>query len=205
MSEQSTNGRWRRWGVALGAAATGVAVARGYLAARRALIPPDERDPLHRERQGDYPERTHTPEPFARRYRQAIADDRMRAGLIRFQRHWRNARDTAFARYAEQHHEGEMGETYDQPLAAVGVAEGTGPEAAAAGAALPSGRTFEELRDELAAVKDRVLADLPHHFAEFKAAAERTGAVVYESASPEDANRYVAELCARKGVTLVSK
>src|SRR5205809_1435 len=67
------------------------------------------------------------------------------------------------------------------------------------------GRGFEELRGELAATKDRVIADLPGYFAAFRAAAERGGAIVYESASPEDANRYVAELCAHKGVTLVAK
>src|SRR5919199_876190 len=212
MSEQSGNGRWRRLGgvgVALGAAATGVAVARGYLAARRALTPPDEREVLRQERQGDYPERSHTPEPFAQRYRQALANERMRAGLLRFQRHWRNSRDAAFAKYAE---DGEMGETYGRGPAVVGVAEASGRETVAAGEAIgpgvgpgANGRAFEALRDELAAVKDRVVADLPGHFAAFKAAAERAGAVVYESTSAEDANRYVAELCARKGVTLVAK
>ena len=66
------------------------------------------------------------PEPFAERYEKALADDRQRAGLLRFQRHWRGQRDASFARYEED-----------------------------------TGRSFEAMRDRLAAVKDEVIADRP--------------------------------------------
>ena len=123
----------------------------------------------------------------------------MRAGLLRFQRNWRNGRDTSFAEYADSE---EAGETYGEGPAPTGTFESTGAEEQAAGAALErSGHTFEELRDRLAAVKDAVIADLPGYFAAFKEQAERNGAIVYESASAEDANRYIADLCARKGIT----
>ncbi|MDP9374487.1 MAG: LUD domain-containing protein, partial [Chloroflexota bacterium] len=172
--------------------------------ARRALTPPDERARFkHHERQGDFPERTHTPEPFRARYRQALSNDRMRAGVLRFQQGWRNARDTAFADYAGG---GEMGETYGQGPAPVGVDVNTGAGAQAAGAALArQGRSFEALRDELAAVKDRTIEDAERYLAEFTAVAERGGAVVYRSSSAEDAGRYIADLCERKGIRHVAK
>src|SRR5947207_11976555 len=103
------NGRRRISGwMALTALAGGSAAVGGAVAARRALTPPDERGARGRERQGDFAEREHTPEPFRQRYRQALEDNRMRAGLLRFQRQWRNARDTAFANYSGEG----MGETY---------------------------------------------------------------------------------------------
>ena len=54
-------------------------------------------------------------------------------------------------------------------------------------------------------MKDGVIADPDGHFARFKAAAERNGAIVDESTSSEDANRYIAELCRKKGVTVIDK
>ncbi len=187
-------GRGRGW-VALAAVAGG---ALAGMRARRALTPPDER-----ERPVAHAGQNHLPEPFAARYRQALADERMRAGLLRFQRLWRNNRDTSFAEYADSE---EMGQIYGRGPAPTGVAEGTGAAAAIAGEELArAGRTFEELRDRLAAVKDEVIANREAYFARFKAAAERAGATVYESASAEDANRYIADLCRRKGIAHLAK
>jgi len=132
-----------------------------------------------------------------------MTNDRMRAGLLRFQRTWRNGRDTSFAAYADSEGEGEVFGRGPKP---VGTFESTGAEEAAAGEELEhSGRTFEEMRDQLAAVKDAVIDDPETYFAAFKEQAERNGAIVYESASPEDANRYIADLCARKGITMLTK
>ncbi|HET8628667.1 MAG TPA: LUD domain-containing protein [Thermomicrobiales bacterium] len=168
MAQQDGDTRRRfPWGGAALAAVAGGAAAGGLAAARRALTPPDQRPGAQEAATALDGDR---PAPFVERYRKALGDDRQRAGLLRFQRHWRAQRDAAFARYDEE-----------------------------------TGRDFADLRDELAAVKDRVIADLPRYFAQFKAAAERSGAVVYESASPEDANRYISDLCARKGVSLVVK
>ncbi|MGN6813038.1 MAG: LUD domain-containing protein [Thermomicrobiales bacterium] len=164
-----TDGEGRRgigWGKVALAVAVGGAAFGSTRAARRALLPPDQRDqdgnPLAHEGEA--------PEPFAERYEQALGDDRQRAGLLRFQRHWRVQRDASFARYEEA-----------------------------------TGRSFAEMRDRLAAVKDAVIANLDTYFAQFKTAAERNGAVVYESTSAEDANHYIAELCARHGVRVVDK
>ncbi|HEU5327798.1 MAG TPA: LUD domain-containing protein, partial [Thermomicrobiales bacterium] len=164
-----TDGEGRRgfgWGKVALAVAVGGAAFGSTRAARRALLPPDQRDqdgnPLAHEGEA--------PEPFAERYEQALGDDRQRAGLLRFQRHWRVQRDASFARYEEA-----------------------------------TGRSFAEMRDRLAAVKDAVIANPDTYFAQFKAAAERNGAVVYESTSAEDANHYIVELCARHGVRVVDK
>ena len=67
------------------------------------------------------------------------------------------------------------------------------------------GASFDELRSELASVKDGVIADLDGHVARFRAAAEANGIVVYEASSAEDANRYIAGLCRARGVDAVIK
>ncbi|CAA9587819.1 MAG: Predicted L-lactate dehydrogenase, Iron-sulfur cluster-binding subunit YkgF, partial [uncultured Thermomicrobiales bacterium] len=211
MSANGADGRRRRLGwagralVAAAGGAAGAAALGGVRAARRALAPPDERGGVtnRHERVGDFPERTHTPEPFRERYRLALGNERMRAGVLRFQRNWRNARDTSFADLADSE---EMGEVYGRGPAPVGVDVNTGAEAAAAGAEFARrGRSFEELRDELAAIKDRTIAESERYLAEFTAAAEQRGCVVYRSSSAEDAGRYVADLCARKGIRRVAK
>jgi len=73
----------------------------------------------------------------------------------------------------------------------------------------PDGRTgedgFHELRTRLAAAKDGVIANQSQFFARFKAAAEKSGAIVYESRSADDAARYVGELCERAGSPLLVK
>ncbi len=181
--------------LALGA---GLAATYGVVRAKRSLTPPDERS-----KPGEAGTDHHTPDPFGQRYRHALENDRMRAGLLRFQRNWRNGRDTSFAEYADSE---DAGETYGEGPIPVGTMESTGAETEAAGAELAqSGHTFEELRHALAAIKDDVIADLPTYFAAFKEMAERNGAIVYESASADDANRYIAALCARKGVTRLTK
>ena len=181
--------------VALG---IGIAATVGATRARKAFRAPDEREKPRGGTAGQ-----HAPEPFALRYRHALENDRMRAGLLRFQRNWRNSRDTSFAAYADS--EG-AGETYGEGPAPVGTAESTGAETQAAGVALQrGGHSFEELRGELAAIKDRVIADLPTYFAAFKEMAERNGAVVYQSANAEDANRYIADLCTRHDITRLTK
>jgi len=187
---------WRRLGwLALGA---GLAATLSVARVKRSLTPPDERH-TPRGVVADH----HAPAPFAERYRAALANDRMRTGLLRFQRTWRNGRDTSFADYADSE---EAGETYGAGPSPTGTFESTAREEAAAGVALEqSGHTFEELRDRLAAVKDAVIVDQETYFAQFKAMAERNGATVYESASAEDANRYIADLCARKGITRLTK
>ena len=68
-----------------------------------------------------------------------------------------------------------------------------------------AGRSFDELRRELAAVKDGVIADLPRHVAEFRANAEAAGTTVVEARSAAEANAYVAALCRSRGVELVVK
>ena len=68
-----------------------------------------------------------------------------------------------------------------------------------------TGASFKTLRSDLASVKDGVIADLDGHVARFRAAAEANGAVVYEAASAEEANRYIADLCRERGVDAVVK
>lgn len=67
------------------------------------------------------------------------------------------------------------------------------------------GESFQAMRHQMAEAKDRALADLPGYFRQFKDAAERAGAVVYEAGSPEDANRYILDLATRKGASLALK
>ncbi len=167
----ATERRGFGWGrLAMLLAAGGSAVG-GVVAARRSLRPPDERN-------GASEQHGHWPEPFAERYHAIFANERLRAGVLRFQRNWRGGRDGTLAQYATD-------ATLDTVVA--------------------GDRTFEKLRQQLAGVKDRVIADPDGHLARFKAAAERNGAIVYESSSPEDANRYIADLCRTRGVTVIDK
>ncbi len=68
-----------------------------------------------------------------------------------------------------------------------------------------SGLAFETLRDEMAAVKDAAIADLPRLVAQFRSAAEAAGAVVVEAGDAEAACAYVADLCVRRSARLVVK
>jgi iron-sulfur cluster protein len=140
---------------------------------------------------------------FQARYERALADPRLARNLLAFQRAWRPARDAAFADLTAQraggHDEGTVGSASSgaapaDPAAATAHHPTAGDESA-----------FAVLRAEMAAVKDRVIADLPDYFAQFRVAAERAGAVVVEAADAEAANAYVAELARRRGARLVVK
>jgi L-lactate dehydrogenase complex protein LldF len=65
--------------------------------------------------------------------------------------------------------------------------------------------TFESLRKRLRAAKDYAIEHQEELLAQFKAHAAAAGAIVYEARNAEDANRYIYELCRRKGITLVVK
>lgn len=151
-----------RWGRVAALALAGGALYGGARVARRTLGGGTH---VAKEAAGG-----HLPQPFAERYRRALRDDRMRAGLLRYQRNWRAGRDAAYQQYTEE-----------------------------------GGADFATLRAELSTAKDRVIAAPDEYFAQFKAAAERSGAIVYRSSSAEDANRYIADLCARHDVRVIDK
>ncbi|WP_287265595.1 LUD domain-containing protein [Thermogemmatispora sp.] len=65
--------------------------------------------------------------------------------------------------------------------------------------------SFVSLRQRLRAAKDEAIAHQQELVARFKEQATAAGAVVYEARSAEDANRYIYELCRRKGITLIVK
>ena len=82
-----------RLGQAAAAVLAGGAVFGGVRAARRAF---DGGTHVAREDAGG-----HLPQPFAERYRHALNDDRMRAGLLRYQRNWRAGRDATYRQYTD--------------------------------------------------------------------------------------------------------
>lgn len=65
--------------------------------------------------------------------------------------------------------------------------------------------SFEHMRTTLREAKDYAIEHQEELIAQFKAAAEAAGAVIYEARTAEDANRYIYELCHRKGIDLVVK
>lgn len=65
--------------------------------------------------------------------------------------------------------------------------------------------SFDNLRNRLRDAKDHAIEHQPEVFARFKANAEAAGAIIYEARTAEDANRYIYELCQRKGIELVVK
>ncbi len=65
--------------------------------------------------------------------------------------------------------------------------------------------SFERLRERLRDAKDTVIAHQAEFVAQFKANAEAAGAIVYEARTAEEANRYIYELCRRKGIDLIVK
>jgi len=67
------------------------------------------------------------------------------------------------------------------------------------------GRSFAELRAELAAIKDRVLADWEHHLDTFTANATAAGAEVVRVATPGEANALITERMRAAGADLVVK
>ena len=67
------------------------------------------------------------------------------------------------------------------------------------------GHSFDELRAELAAVKDGVLADWEHHLDEFTRHAEAAGSVVTRVATPGEANDHITRIVREAGATVVVK
>ncbi len=65
--------------------------------------------------------------------------------------------------------------------------------------------SFTALRSKLRTAKDHAIENQPELVAQFKRQAEAAGAIVYEARTAEDANRYIYELCHRKGIDLVVK
>src|SRR5260370_8399669 len=58
------------------------------------------------------------------------------------------------------------------------------------------------MRATLRKAKDYAIEHQAELIAQFKAQAEAAGAIVYEARTAEDANRYIYELCQRKGIDL---
>ncbi len=65
--------------------------------------------------------------------------------------------------------------------------------------------SFPSLRSRLRTAKDYAIEHQPELVAQFKRQAEAAGAIVYEARTAEEANRYIYELCHRKGIDLVVK
>ncbi len=65
--------------------------------------------------------------------------------------------------------------------------------------------SFAHMRSTLREAKDYAIEHQVELIAQFKAQAEAAGAIIYEARTAEDANRYIYELCQRKGIDLVVK
>jgi L-lactate dehydrogenase complex protein LldF len=65
--------------------------------------------------------------------------------------------------------------------------------------------SFEQMRATLRKAKDDAIEHQPALIAQFKAQAEAAGAMIFEVRTAEDANRYIYDLCQRKGIDLVVK
>ena len=66
-------------------------------------------------------------------------------------------------------------------------------------------RSFDDLRQEFAAVKDYTLERWDDHIAQFRANAQVAGAIVVELSTAEDAVNYIAEVCKSRGIELIVK
>src|SRR2546423_15559198 len=86
----------------------------------------------------------HEPLPFDRRYRRALSDAQLQRNLLNFQRSWRVSRDTAWSAYGQT-----------TPAGEASKAPGANPHVHIPGT--PGSAQFIELRDRLAAIKDRVI------------------------------------------------
>jgi L-lactate dehydrogenase complex protein LldF len=71
--------------------------------------------------------------------------------------------------------------------------------------AAEGGPGWERLRDRARRVKEHTLENLGHYLEEFSRNVERRGGHVFWARDAEAANRYVAEVAARRGVRLVVK
>ena len=67
------------------------------------------------------------------------------------------------------------------------------------------GYSFTHMRALLHESKDYAIEHQPELLALFKSNAEAAGDIVYQARTAEDANRYIYELCRRKGIDLVVK
>jgi iron-sulfur cluster protein len=68
-----------------------------------------------------------------------------------------------------------------------------------------AGLDFEMLRREIGEMKDDVRHNHAEYLQQFITNAEASGAIVYQAATAEEANRYIAELAQKKGVKLTVK
>ncbi|HMA34310.1 MAG TPA: LUD domain-containing protein [Chloroflexia bacterium] len=132
----------------------------------------------------------HDPLPFEQRYRRALDNAQLGRNLLRFQRSWRVSRDDALTAYDANPARATVAPASrrEEPLPpAQGTAE------------------FAALRDQLAAIKDAVIADLPATLDRFQQAAEARGVHVYRAVDAAAANRYILALCARHDIHQVVK
>lgn len=65
--------------------------------------------------------------------------------------------------------------------------------------------SFATMRSTLRRAKDDAIEHQETVVAQFKAQAQAAGAIIYEARTAEDANRYIYELCRRKGIELIVK
>ena len=65
--------------------------------------------------------------------------------------------------------------------------------------------SFASMRSALHEAKDYAIEHQDELIAQFKSQAEAAGAIIYEARTAEAANRYIYELCRRKGIDLVVK
>jgi L-lactate dehydrogenase complex protein LldF len=65
--------------------------------------------------------------------------------------------------------------------------------------------SFQHMRAALRQAKDYAIEHQPELVARFKERARAAGAIVFEARTAEEANRYIYELCQRKGIELVVK
>ncbi|MEA2575526.1 MAG: hypothetical protein QOH93_2824 [Chloroflexia bacterium] len=152
-------------------------------------VPAGKRSPSNVE------ESPHIPLPFEQRYRRALADAQLQRNLLNFQRSWRESRDTAWAAYGENPltPKFEGGDVAPNANPIVHLPDIAGID------------EFKALRDRLAAIKDEVIERQPEYIDQFQRAAEANGVRVFRANTAEDANQYVLDLCARKGITHVVK
>jgi iron-sulfur cluster protein len=114
--------------------------------------------------------------PFVSRYRRALADQRLRTNLLTFQRSWRQTRESAFTRLAE--------------------------EAPSLGAAFPS---FGSARQRLVEAKDKVLGQPRTYQQQFIERAAQTGAQIHEVATAAQARELILQLLRERNVQLLAK
>ncbi len=114
--------------------------------------------------------------PFPERYRRALADARLRANLLTFQRAWKTSRDAAFDRLAQE---------------APQLAVATG--------------SFEAARQRVRDAKNAVLADPAAARNAFLERATAAGVVAHQVATAEAARETILRLLKARGVRLLAK